>query len=101
MIIMKLIIKYSRKDFFNNEVYTEDIKDDFTKNDLVKAFLFLSKNHDASIQISNMVIFWENMKNFKNKIVSARFFTGEIVQGGTIEFSIIKKAWYDKLRAAV
>lgn len=66
-----LIIKYNRKDFFGNSIYTEDTKSNFTKNDLVKAFLFLSKNNDTAVQIDNMVIYRDCMYEFEIKTVSA------------------------------
>ena len=55
----KLTIKYNRKDFFGSSIYTEDTKQNFTKADLVKAFLFLSKNNDAAVQVDSMVIYWD------------------------------------------
>lgn len=55
--MQKLTIKYNRKDFFGNRIYTEDTKENFTKTDMMKAFLFLSKNNDAAVQIDSMVIY--------------------------------------------
>lgn len=46
-----LILKYERKDFFNNRVYTEDTKQNHGKEDLKRAFTFFSKTYDASVQI--------------------------------------------------
>ena len=48
--MQKLTIKYNHKDFFGTQIYTEDTKENFTKADLTKAFLFLSKNNDAAVQ---------------------------------------------------
>ncbi len=54
-----LILKYERKDFFNHRIYTEDKKDNYTKEDLKKVFAYFSKTHDAGIQIDNIVICWD------------------------------------------
>ena len=43
-----LILKYERKDFFNNRIYTEDKKNNYTKEDLKKVFAYFSKTNDAS-----------------------------------------------------
>ena len=51
-----LILKYERLDFFNHQIYTEDKKDHYTKEDLKKVFAYFSKTHNASIQIDNVVI---------------------------------------------
>ena len=42
-----LILKYDRLDFFNHRIYTEDKKDNYTKDDLKKVFAYFSKTHDA------------------------------------------------------
>ena len=54
-----LTIKYERKDFFGNRIYTEDSKNHYSHDDLRKAFLFFSKEHDTAIQIDNVVVFWD------------------------------------------
>lgn len=38
-----LIVKYERKNFFGCYQYTEDNKENYQKEDLKKAFLFLGK----------------------------------------------------------
>ena len=71
-----LTIKYNRKDFFSNRIYTEDTKTYFTKNDLVKAFSFISKDHDAAIQIDSMCIYWDCISDFEKKTVTVRIYDG-------------------------
>ena len=95
-----LIIKYNRKDFFGNSIYTEDTKSNFTKNDLVKAFLFLSKNHDAAIEIDSLVIYWDSMTDFENKTVSLRIYKDHGYTAGKTPFDVIKKNCYAKFRNA-
>ena len=96
--MQKLTIKYNRKDFFGNRIYTEDAKENFTKNDLVKAFLFLSKNNDAAIQIDSMVIYWDCISDFENKMISLRLYTGNGYTTGKTPFDVIKKNFYAKFR---
>lgn len=88
---MKLLLKYTRKDFFGNDIYSEDYKEAFTKNDLIKAFLFFSKTQDTIIQIGNIIMFWDGSKDFKNKTVSVRYIEKENVSGGIIPFEMLKK----------
>lgn len=52
-----LIIKYERRDFFNNRVYTEDKKQNYNKEDLKKAFTYFSKTYDTSVQIDDTIIY--------------------------------------------
>lgn len=98
---MKLLLKYTRKDFFGNDIYSEDYKHSFTKNDLVKAFLFFSKTQDTIIQTGSVIMYWDGSKDFKNKTVSVRYIEKENVSGGIIPFEMLKKAWYGKFRKQV
>lgn len=96
--MQKLTIKYNRKDFFGNRIYTEDTKTGFTKNDLVKAFLFLSKNNDAAVQIDDMVIYWDSIADHEQKKVSVRMYSGMNYTEGKTPFDVIKKNFYAKFR---
>ena len=71
-----LILKYERKDLFNNRIYTEDKKNNYTKEDLKKVFAYFSKTHDATIQIDNVVIYWDSMTEHENRIVTVRDYHG-------------------------
>ena len=73
-----LILKYDRKDFFNNHVYTEDKKEYFTKT------------QDATIQIDDTIIFWDTMEEYENRIVTMRDFEG-------INYTEAKKS-YEKVK---
>ena len=64
-----LILKYDRKDFFNHMTYTEDKKNSYTKEDLKKVFAYFSKTHDASIEIDNVVVFWDCLSEYENRVV--------------------------------
>ena len=72
--MQKLTIKYNRKDFFGNRIYTEDTKENFTKTDMTKAFLFLKK------------------------MVSVRIYDGKNYTTGKTPFDVIKKNFYAKFR---
>lgn len=93
---MTLILKYERKDFFGNNIYTEDKILNFAKNDLLKSFLFFSKHKNAVVQINNIVMFWNNFNDFESKSVSVRFIKKENVLGGIIPFDMLKQSWYGK-----
>jgi hypothetical protein len=67
-----LILKYERLDFFNHRIYTEDKKDSYTKEDMKKVFSYFSKTHDSSIQINNIVIYWDCLSEYENRIVTVR-----------------------------
>ena len=96
-----LTIKYSRKDFFGNRIYTEDTKENFTKADLTKAFLFLSKNNDAAVQVDSMVIYWDKISEFENKTVSVRMYDGRSYTEGKMPFDDLKKNFYGKFKKVV
>ena len=96
--MQKLTIKYNRKDFFGNRIYTEDTKENFTKTDMTKAFLFLSKNNDAAVQIDSMVIYWDSISDFEKKMVSVRIYDGKNYTAGKTPFDVIKKNFYKKFK---
>lgn len=85
-----LILKYDRKDFFNNRVYTEDTKEYYTKEDLKKAFAYFGKTQDTTIQIDDTIIFWDTMEEYENRIVTMRDFEG-------INYTEAKKS-YEKVK---
>jgi len=85
-----LILKYERLDFFNHRIYTEDTKENYTKDDLKKVFTYFSKTHDATIQIENIVIFWNCLTEYENKVVTIRNCNG-------MNYTEAKKS-YDKVK---
>lgn len=93
-----LILKYERRNFFGKHVYTEDNIYDQTKEDVKKAFLFLSRNHDATIEIQekHTIYFWECVDDFDNRILTVReFFTDKIgYEEEKKPFEIVKKEVY-------
>ncbi len=85
-----LILKYERLDFFNHRIYTEDTKQDYTKEDLKRVFAYFSKTHDATIQIDNIVIFWDCLTEYENRVVTVRNYDG-------VNYTETKKS-YDKVK---
>ena len=85
-----LIIKYERRDFFNDRVYTEDKKQNYNKEDLKKAFLYLSITYDTSIQIDDTIIYWDSLAEYENRIVTVRYYDG-------LNYTEMKKS-YDKAK---
>lgn len=89
-----LILKYDRLDFFNHRVYTEDKKECFTREDLKKVFVYFSKTHDASIQIDNVVVFWDCLSEYENRIVTIRYYDGRNYDEAKKSFDKAKKECY-------
>ena len=85
-----LIIKYERKDFFNNCIYTEDKKHNHGKEDLKKAFLYFSRTYDTSVQTDDTIFYWDSLSEYENRIVTVRYFNGT-------NFTETKKS-YDKAK---
>lgn len=71
-----LTLKYERKDFFGNRLYTEDSKEDYSREDVKKAFLYLSKERFSAVQKEDTIYFWDNMEDFENQIMTVRVFDG-------------------------
>ena len=89
-----LILKYERLDFFNHRIYTEDKKENYTKEDLKKVFAYLSKTHNASIQIDSTVIFWDRLTEYENRIVTVRNYNGINYTESKKSFDKTKKEYY-------
>lgn len=95
-----LILKYERLDFFNHRIYTEDAKQDYNKEDLKKVFAYFNKTHDASIQIDNVVVFWDSLTEYENKVVTVRNYDGMNYVKTKKSYDKVKKIamqWYDGL----
>lgn len=89
-----LILKYDRKDFFNHRIYTEDKKDNYTREDLRKVFAYFSKTHDSSIQIDSVVIYWDSLTEYENRVVTVRDYDGRNYDESKKSFDKAKKECY-------
>lgn len=89
-----LILKYDRLDFFNHRIYTEDKKDNYTRDDLKKVFAYFSKTHDASIQIDNVVVYWDSLTEYENRIITIRYYDGRNYDESKKSFDKVKKECY-------
>ncbi len=69
-----LTMKYNRKDIFGRYQYTEDSKDNYTRDDIKKAFMFLGKERNATVQKESLIYFWDSMTDFENRIMTVRTF---------------------------
>ena len=67
-----LTVKYDRKNFFGDRIYTEDTKKNPTLKDIQKAFRFLKSDYSAAIQINSTVLFWDSLQNFEYGTLTAR-----------------------------
>ena len=98
-VIMKtLTIKYTRRDFFGSRLYTEDAKEHFTKSDLIKVFLFMSKDSNVTIQIDNVVIYWNSVSDFEKKMITLRAYDGNNFVEGQMSFNISKGTSIENLK---
>ena len=89
-----LILKYERLDFFNHRIYTEDTKQDYNKDDLKKVFSYFSKTHGATIQLDNMVIFWDCLSEYENRVVTVRNYDSMNYTEAKKSFNKAKKELY-------
>lgn len=89
-----LILKYERLDFFNHRIYTEDKKENYTRDDLKKVFAYFNKTHDASIQIDNVVVYWDSLTEYENRIVTVRNYDGRNYDESKKSFAKAKKECY-------
>lgn len=89
-----LILKYERLDFFNHRIYTEDTKQSYTRDDLKKVFAYFSKTHNATIQIDNTIIFWDNMTEYENRVVTVRNYDSMNYTETKKSFDKMKKECY-------
>ena len=89
-----LILKYDRLDFFNDRIYTEDKKDNYTRDDLKKVFAYFSKTHDSSIQIDNVVVYWDSLIEYENRIITIRYYDGRNYDESKKSFDKVKKECY-------
>lgn len=89
-----LTMKYERKDFFGNRQYTEDNKENYNREDIKKAFLHLSKDYFSSVQKENTIYFWDNTKDFENRIMTVRVFDGRNYTEVKKAFDRVKKDCY-------
>lgn len=92
--IIMLILKYERLDFFNHRIYTEDKKENYTRDNLKKVFAYFSKTHDASIQIDNVVVYWDCLSEYENRIVTVRNYDGMNYNESKKSFDKVKKECY-------
>lgn len=91
-----LTVKYDRKDFFGQRVYTEDKKNFYTIEDIKKAFLAMGKDNQVTVQIDNVIYFWDNVADFDGRILLVRTFD----KVNTYSYSDVKMA-FDKVKREV
>lgn len=89
-----LILKYERTDFFGSRTYTEDKKTYYNKSDLKKAFLYFGRTNNATIQIDDTVIFWDNLTEYENRITTVRKYDGMNYVESKTSYDKVKKECY-------
>lgn len=93
-----LILKYERLDFFNHRIYTEDKKDGYTKEDLKKVFAYFSKTHDASIQLDSIVVYWDSLSEYENRIATIRTYDDRNYTEAKKSYDKVKKECYAMMK---
>ncbi len=89
-----LILKYNRLDFFNHRIYAEDTKENHTKEDLKRVFAYFSKTHAATIQIDNIVVFWDCLAEYENRVATVRNYDGMNYTESKKSYDKVKKDCY-------
>jgi hypothetical protein len=65
-----ITVKYNRLDFFGRLTYTEDTKADPSFEDVKRAFLFLGKDNNYTVQLDDCIYCWDSIAEFNNKVVT-------------------------------
>lgn len=96
---MKLIVKYNRKDFFGNPIYTEDYISVVTKEHFQKTFRFFKDDSFMALQINdNECIFWNSYTDFENKFVTVRTYENvNSYTDTTMPFNKLKRKIYKSI----
>lgn len=70
---MTITVKYDRKDFFGQRVYTEDVKEAVEKSDVEKAFRFLKSNQSVALNIDDdIVLYWDGVQDYDNSVLTVK-----------------------------
>ena len=93
-----LIMKYERRNFFGQRIYTEDSISKYSRDDVKKAMLYFSKAHDVTVQIDDTVIYWGTLSDFENRIVTVRDYDGMNYTEKNMSFEKIKKDIYSRIQ---
>ena len=59
-----------------------------------KVFAYFSKTHDSSIQIDSMVIYWDSLTEYENRVVTVRNYDGRNYDETKKSFDNAKKECY-------
>lgn len=63
-----------------------------------KVFSYFSKNNSATIQLENMVIYWDSYTDFENRVATVRFYDGMNYTEIKKSYETVKKDVYRKER---
>lgn len=94
---MTLTLKYEQKGFFGGFIYTEETKENATKQDFLKAMRHMKKNFDTALEIDNIVCFWDSTQNFEYETVTVHAYDNANSRREYIQdFNCFKKEWANK-----
>jgi hypothetical protein len=98
---MTLIMKYERINFFGKREYTEDSTEYPIRQQVTRAFTFLSKEKESAIELydgESIVLYWDNYNDFENRIITLRHSrTWNDIDIIKIEFDKAKKQLYKRI----
>lgn len=69
---MVITIKYDRKDFFGQKIYTEDVRRGADFSDLKKSWSALSRDPYMSIWIDNIGYYWDSASDYEHRIITKK-----------------------------
>lgn len=65
-------------------------KQNYSREDLKKAFLYFSRTYDTSVQIDDTIFYWDSLAEHENRNVTIRYYDG-------MNYTEAKKS-YDKTK---
>lgn len=90
-------VKYFQKNFWGTEEFRVDSKKNATYNDIKRAFRFLTQSNKNTIEIKNMVFYWDTLTDFEYKTLTVREFSGNSFnyKEYSWDYDGCKKYYYD------
>lgn len=98
-----LTIKYDHKGFFGNNTMIEDMRTNYTQDDLKKVMSFFHRRYDAVIELTSdqiqihNVYYWDSYNDKDNDIVTVRAYKW----GHDTSSYITYKATYKEVKKGV
>ena len=96
-----IIVKYEEKNFWGATEFRMDKKYNPKYEDIKKVFRFLKQNYRHSIEIRNVVLYWDTMEDFEYGTLTARQYTDAYnYDEFSWDYDGCKKSYYDMYKKA-